>query len=110
MSLTGVHSFTFLGQAGSDTMTVQAGNGAPLLAGLIRFDGWAGSNTLNVNAGGKFAVQSGPGIMVVVGGQKVTYARARVQVQNAAGGPRARRAAVGDWIFASAEREGDPGR
>jgi hypothetical protein len=72
VSLTGVHSFTFYGLAGNDTMTVDFSNGGPLVPGPVSFDGGLGTDTLVVAAANK-AVGTRPGEIHVDGSQVVAY-------------------------------------
>ncbi len=93
MKLTGVHSLTFSGQGGNDSVTIDCSGGVPLFAGDVHVDGGSGSDTLIVNAAGG-TVSTGSGTLLVrspgsgTGRQNIVYASVETtRIQNA-GSPR----------------------
>jgi hypothetical protein len=73
VTLSDIHSFTFNGQGGNDTMTVRLSAGSPLVPGSVHFDGGPGSNSLVIagtTAQGVLRTQPG---MIDADGQAVSY-------------------------------------
>jgi hypothetical protein len=85
VTLTDIHSFTFNGLGGNDTMTVKLSGGVPLVPGNVHFDGGPGINSLVIDAAGTPAqgvLHTQPG-MLDADGQAVSYANvASVNLNN----------------------------
>jgi hypothetical protein len=84
VALTGVHSFTFNGLAGNDTMIVDCVNGKPLVPGDVFYNGGTGFNNLTVTAAG-FVVRTVPGAFTIADPVTVHYSNIQTtNVNNAA--------------------------
>jgi Domain of unknown function (DUF4214) len=84
VTLTGVHSFTFDGLSGDDTMIVDCVNGKPLVPAGVFYDGGTGSNTLTLNANG-LTVRAVPGALTIADPVTVPYTNvSSTNIDNAA--------------------------